>query len=56
MYNLKRKELERINREFLVNSYERRYGVKLENIVAVIVGEDYVKNEMERQYREQKVK
>jgi hypothetical protein len=55
MSNLKRKELERINKEFLVNNYERRYGVKLEEIVSVIVGEDHVKNEMERQYRDQKV-
>jgi hypothetical protein len=56
MLNLKRKELERINKEFLVNNYERRYGVKLEDIVSVIVGEDHVKNEMERQYKDQKVK
>jgi hypothetical protein len=55
MLALKRKELERVNREFLINNYERRFGVKLDDIVSVIVGEDHVKNEMERQYKDQKV-
>jgi hypothetical protein len=55
IYNMKRKELERINKEFLVNEYERRYNVGQEVIVSVIVGEDHVNSEMNRQVKEQKV-
>jgi hypothetical protein len=56
MYAMKRRELERINKEFLVKCYQRKYNITQDVIVSVIVGEDHVNSEMGRQYKEQKVK
>jgi hypothetical protein len=55
MYMMKRKELERINKEFLTNQYERRFRISQDVVVSVIVGEDHVNSEMNRQNKEQKV-
>lgn len=43
---IKKKEIERINREYLVNDYERRYGVPIMAIISVIIGEDHLESEM----------
>jgi hypothetical protein len=56
MHMMKRRELERINKEFLLNKYERRFNITQDVIVSIIVGEDHVNSEMGRQQRDQKVK
>jgi hypothetical protein len=56
MYSMKRKELERLNKEFLVHQYERRFRIPQDVVISVVVGEDHVNSEMNRQNKEQKVK
>ena len=51
----KRKELNRIAHEFLLNDYERRYNIKQEIMVSAITGEDKRNSEMLRQNKQQKV-
>lgn len=53
---LKRNEINRINKEYLTNDYERRYGETQNIIVAAIFGEDNMSAEYSRILREQRVK
>ena len=46
MKKMKQEELERIGREFLLNSYEKRFKVNQDVILAAIVGEDKAKAAM----------
>jgi len=46
METLKSNELIRIINEFIHNDYQRRFNVKLETVVAAIIGEDNLINEM----------
>jgi len=48
-------ELNRINKEFLTNDYNRRYGVSQQILVSAICGEDNMSQEYSRMMREQKV-
>jgi hypothetical protein len=52
---MRRNELNRLNKEYLVNDYERRFGVSLEVLISAIAGEDNKNGELIRQQREQKV-
>ncbi len=49
-------ELNRINKEFLTNDYQRRYAVNQQILVSSICGEDNMSQELSRLIREQKVK
>jgi len=51
----KTNELNRINKEFLTNDYNRRYGANQQVLVSAICGEDNMTQEYSRIMREQKV-
>ncbi len=51
----KKRELNRISKEYLTNDYERRYNVKQEIVISAICGEDNMNAEFSRLIREQKV-
>ena len=55
-HNQKINELNRINKEFLTNDYQRRYGVTQQVMVSSICGEDNMSQELSRIMRDQKVK
>ena len=52
---LKKSELARINKEFLLNDYARRYGITQEIIVTIISGEDHAREIFINQMKEQRV-
>ena len=52
---MKNNELKRINKEFLINDYNRRFNVNQETVLSAIMGEDTASTELIRQLREQKV-
>ncbi len=52
----KKRELNRISKEYLTNDYERRYNVPQEIVISSICGEDNMNSELSRLIREQKVK
>ena len=52
--NLQSKELERINKEFLKNGYERRFCANQEFVFSAIIGED-ISKEMIKLKRDQNV-
>lgn len=52
----KKKEINRINKEFLTNDYQRRYNISQHALVSAIYGEDNMSQEYSRMMREQKVK
>ncbi len=52
MLKMKKAEMERINKEFYTNDYERRYNITLEGMISAIVGEDNVLNEIGKQKRD----
>jgi len=52
----KKRELNRISKEYLTNDYERRYNVPQEIAISSICGEDNMNAELSRLIREQKVK
>jgi hypothetical protein len=54
MQIMRRKELDRINKEFYTNDYERRYKINLEGIISALIGEDNTPNEYAKQIRDQK--
>ena len=54
--NMKKNELDRINKEFVSKFYERRFNVSKETIVSVIVGESFAGSELIKLNRDQKVK
>ncbi len=51
----KTKELKRINNEFLLNDYERRYNVKEEEVISALIGEDLTASWYNKLLREQRV-
>jgi len=51
----KRSELNRINKEFEINNYERRFNITKEKVVSVIVGESNTPMEIIKLKRDQKV-
>jgi hypothetical protein len=51
---MKRKEMDRINKEFYMNNYERRFAVSQKNVISALIGEDNTINEYSRQRREYK--
>lgn len=55
MQVMKRNELDRINKEFYTNDYERRYRVSQTGIVSALIGEDNTPSEISKQKREQRV-
>lgn len=55
MQVMRRKELDRINKEFYTNDYERRYKISLEGIISALIGEDNTPNEYAKQIRDQKI-
>ena len=52
----KKREINRINKEFLTNDYQRRYNITQHTLVSAIFGEDNMSFEYTRLMREQKVK
>lgn len=52
---MKNKELDRILKEFLMHDYERRFSVKLDQVISALIGEDHTANEFAHQSRLQKV-
>lgn len=52
LQKMKKIEMERINKEFYTNDYERRYNITLEGMISAIVGEDNVLNEIGKQRRD----
>ena len=53
--NLKINELNRINIEFLLNDYERRFEVNLEKIISVLMGEEFISKEFSLKLTKQRV-
>ena len=53
--HMHKKELQRINSEFLMNDYERRFNITQEEVLSALIGEDLTPIEYHRQLREQKV-
>ena len=53
--NLKINELNRINKEFLLNDYERRFEVNLEKIISVLMGEEFISKEFSLKLTKQRV-
>lgn len=53
MQTMKRIEMNRINKEFYTNEYERRFKVTQEEMISALIGEDNTPNEIGRQRREQ---
>ena len=51
----KKREINRINKEFLTNDYQRRYKIDQHALVSAIYGEDNMSSEYSRMMREQKV-
>jgi len=54
MEEMKKNELIRINNEYLMNDYERRFGVSLDIVISVIIGKECAFEEYTKQLREQK--
>jgi len=50
----KTKELKRINNEFLLNDYERRFNVKEEDVISALIGEDLTASWYNKLLREQR--
>lgn len=55
MERLRSKELQRINKEFLINDYQRRFNVTQEEVISAIVGEDNTMKEYAKLLKDQKV-
>lgn len=53
---MKKDELSRIGKEFMVNDYERRFNVKLDKLISALIGEEKSCSEVERIKRRRKVK
>jgi len=56
MVTMKKKELLRINKEFLINNFGKRFSVTLEKVVGVITGYEDMSGEIAILDRESKVK
>lgn len=55
LIKLRREELNRIGKEFLMNDYQRRFNTSLELVISAIAGEDNKNGELLKQQREEKV-
>jgi hypothetical protein len=53
---MKKTEMLRINREFLLFDYQRRYEVTIDVVVSALIGADNTNSELIKQSREKKVK
>ena len=51
----KKNEINRINKEFLTNDYQRRFNANLHMLISAIYGEDNMSIEFSRLIKEQKV-
>ena len=51
---LTKNELDRLNKEFYRNNYQRRFGVSQEVVISAIVGEDFLLHELFREKKQQK--
>ena len=54
MENIKNREMSRINKEFLVYDYERRFNVKKQKVLSALVGVENSHIEFAKQYKEQR--
>ncbi len=52
---MKKKELNRIGREFLLNDYKRRFNTDLRTVVSAIAGQDTINHELLKLERDKKV-
>jgi hypothetical protein len=52
---MKKNEMNRINKEFYTNEYERRFNITQEDVISALIGVDNTPNELIRQRREQRV-
>jgi hypothetical protein len=55
MQLMKRNEIDRINKEFYTNDYQRRFRVEPETVISALIGEDNTSSEMARMKRERKI-
>lgn len=53
---MKNDELERVSKEFLMNDYERRFSITLDQVISALIGEDQTATEFAHQSRLLKVK
>lgn len=53
---MRKKEMDRLFKEFVVNDYERRFQTTKEIVISALLGEDYTPGELNRQAKERKVK
>jgi len=51
---MKKNELERVLKEFLMNDYERRFQITLDQVISALIGEDQTATEFANQSRLQK--
>ncbi len=51
----KKKEINRINKEFITNDYQRRFDANLHTLISAIYGLDNMSSEYSKLIREQKV-
>lgn len=52
---MKKKELNRIGREFLLNDYKRRFNTDLRTVISAIAGQDTINHELLKLERDKKV-
>lgn len=52
----KKREIKRINKEFLTNDYQRRYNISQHTLVSAIYGEEKMSSEYTKLLRDQNVK
>jgi len=52
---VKKNEMNRISKEFLLNDYVRRFNTTEEIVIGALIGEDHLGKELNRQQREMKV-
>ena len=52
---IQQNELDRINKEFLINDYARRFNIDQQSLISAIIGQDFATNEYSKKLREQKV-
>ena len=55
MHNLRTNELNRINKEFLINDYTRRFKITQESVISALIGEDLTESEYNILKKEQNV-
>ena len=55
MHNLRTNELKRINKEFLINDYTRRFKITQESVISALIGEDLTESEYNILKKEQNV-